>query len=116
MENKRKYNRIPFKVTLLVDCLFKQDNTIIDGLDAEIVVQDVSHRGIGFLSKADLPIDFYFNAEISFGEDKRFLTVLRILRKAEIEYGYNYGCEFVGLADNLADMITEYAEAESQNQ
>ena len=66
MEDRRKHNRIPFKVSLVVDSLFKQNNTKIENLDAEITVYDISPRGVGFYSKADLPIDFYFDAEISF--------------------------------------------------
>ena len=114
MEDRRKHNRIPFKVSLVVDSLFKHNNTKIENLDAEITVYDISPRGVGFYSKADLPIDFYFDAEISFDENRHFLTVLRIVRKTDIEDGYNYGCEFVGLADNLALIINEYAEIQNQ--
>ncbi len=110
MQERRKHDRIPFEVSLVVDSLFKQNNTIIDNLDAKITVYDISLRGIGFSSKADLPVDFYFDAEISVDENKHFLIVLRIIRKEEDKDGFNYGCEFVGLADNLALIIQDYAK------
>ena len=37
-----------------------------------------------------------------------FYSVLKIIRKDEIEAGYNYGCEFTGLADILALYIEEF--------
>ncbi len=110
MQERRKHNRIPFQVTLMINSLFKQNNTKIDNLDAKIIVYDLSLRGLGFHSKVDLPIDFYFDAEIAFDQDKHFLTVLRIIRKEKEDQAYNYGCEFIGLADNLALSINEYAQ------
>lgn len=110
MEERRKHDRIPFQVTLVIDSLFKQNNTKINNLDAKITVYDVSPRGLGFQSKVDLPTDFYFDAEITFDEDKHFLTVLRIIRKEQVDDCFNYGCEFIGLADNLANIINEYAQ------
>ena len=60
MEDRRKHNRIPFKVSLVVDSLFKQNNTKIENLDAEITVYDISPRGVGFLLKSRFTYRFLF--------------------------------------------------------
>lgn len=108
MDDRRKYKRIPFNIKLVVDSLYKQDHVELNNLESEIEILNISKSGLGFESRADLPMDFYFNAHIVLDEEKRFFGVLKIIRKGELEDGFSYGCEFVGLADILSNIIEEY--------
>lgn len=65
-------------------------------MDAEITVYDISPRGVGFYSKADLPIDFYLMLKFLWWKTDIW-QFFGIVRKTDMEDGYNYGCEFVGL-------------------
>lgn len=108
MDERRKTKRIDFKLKLIVDSLYKQDHIELNNIENEIEILDISRSGLGFISEADMPMDFYFNAHIIMDEDKRFFGVLKIIRKSETEDGFNYGCEFIGLADILSNVIDEY--------
>ncbi len=112
MHEKRKYRRLPIKLSLEVSSLFKQDNEKIRDLDAVIDVFDISKAGIGFTTKSQLPVDYYFNATIEFGaEDRRLLTVIKILHSRPGDDGeFRYGCEFVGLAPIFFYIFDEYEE------
>lgn len=102
---KRKHPRKPINLKIIVDELYKQNNEIIDNVNEEIEVTNISKTGLGFVSKSDLPIGFYFNARISISDEEKFYGVLRIIRKREIEDSIEYGCVFVGLADILSSCI-----------
>ena len=108
MRERRKNKRVSFNLRLVVDSLYKQDYVELKDIESEIEILDISKSGIGFVSEADMPMNFYFNAHIVLDEEKRFFGVLKIIRKQEIENGFNYGCEFVGLADILSSVIDEY--------
>lgn len=111
MQEKRKYERLPIKLSLEVANLFKQDGIKIDDLDAEIEVFDISKAGIGFMSASKLPIDYYFNATIEFeGSEEIILSVVKIIYCTSIgTSGYRYGCEFVGLPTMYHHLFDEYA-------
>lgn len=108
MDERRRAKRIEFNLKLVVDSLYKQDHVELNNIESEIEIHDISKSGIGFISKADMPMEFYFNAHIVLDEDKRFFGVLKIIRKSEVEDGFDYGCEFIGLADILSNVIDEY--------
>lgn len=105
MEEKRKAPRVPYNATFRVDSIFRQNNEIIKGIESEIKAFDISRRGLGFKSTVELPIDFYFDINLYLEENIHFFTVLKIIRKRKISDIYEYGCEFVGLAENLAMKI-----------
>lgn len=108
MQEKRKQKRYPFDITLKIESLYKQDNVKISKDVDDIVLSDISRSGIGFESSHDMPLDFYFNAKITFDENKYFYCVLKIIRREEKEGIFHYGCEFVGLADVLSIMVEDY--------
>jgi hypothetical protein len=108
MEERRKYKRLPIKLIIDIDKLFRQDNEIISDINESIEVVDISKRGIGFLCKDELPLDYYFNAKIQFDEVRFFYCVIKIIRKEKLEEGYHFGCEFVGLAEFLSKKVDEY--------
>lgn len=106
---RRRYKRLPIELKFEVDKIFKQDNDVIENINADIEVFDISKTGIGFISCADLPKDYYFDCTIGLGEKDFFRTVIKIVRIHEIEDGKNsYGAEFVGLAQFLAAKVDAY--------
>lgn len=106
---RRKFKRLPIELHLEVNNIFKQDYEMINNLDAEITVFDISKSGVGFYCEADLPYEYYFNCKIKLDESSFFYAVLQIVRKFKNDEGNNtYGAEFVGLAPFLANKIDEY--------
>lgn len=111
MQDRRRYRRIPIGLTLEVDRLFKQNNEQLVGLNLEIDVVNISKTGIGFVSKEEIPLEYYFNARIDFGDNEFFYTVIKIVRKEKIDDEMLlYGCEFVGLAQFLANKVDRYED------
>jgi hypothetical protein len=108
MDERRRHRRLPINLEIEVNKLFRQDNEVIDDINAEIEVVDISKTGIGFVSEAVFPLDYYFNAKIDFDVKKFFYCVIKIIRKVEVEGYLLYGCEFVGLAEFLSDKVDEY--------
>lgn len=110
MAEKRKYKRLPLKLTLEVSSLFNQNEKISIG-NAEFNVFNISKSGIGFTTATKLPLQYYFNAKIEFeGVADKLKYVVKIIRTEELENGeYLYGCEFVGLA-NIYDYLFDQYE------
>ena len=108
MEERRRHKRLPIKLELAINELFRQDNDVITELDEEVYVVNVSKTGIGFECKSDLPVDYYFDARIDFDEKNYFYCVVKIVRIVPQEDTCIYGCEFVGLAEFLSDKVDEY--------
>jgi len=108
VRERRKYKRLPVHIALRITSLYKQDDVVIEDVNEDIEVHDISKSGIGFDSVHDLPLEFYFNAEIIIDREKHFFCVLRIIRKEHEEDRFQYGCEFIGLADVLSTVIDEY--------
>ena len=109
MFDQRRSRRMPVKLILNVSSLFKQDNVQVKDLDAEIEVVDISRTGIGFISKSVLPLGYFFNARLDFGEtDQSLFCVVKIIRSREIGEGnINYGCQFIGMASIFSDIFDE---------
>lgn len=108
MKEKRRHKRLPINLELEVNKLFRQDNEIINDMNAEIEVVDISKTGIGFVSEAVFPLDYYFNAKIEFDKKQFFYCVIKIIRKVDADGYFVYGCEFVGLAEFLSNKVDEY--------
>ena len=108
MEERRRHKRLPIKLVIDIDKLFKQDNEVISDVNESIEVVNISRTGIGFECKDALPLDYYFNAKIEFNETRFFYCVIKIIRKVEQEDTNLYGCEFVGLAEFLSNKVDEY--------
>lgn len=106
---RRRYRRLPIELHLAISHMFRQDYEEIVGLDAEVNVFDISKSGIGFISRAELPLNYYFDAKIVLGEKDFFSTVVKVIRKnTEEDSEFVYGAEFVGLAPFLADKVDAY--------
>ncbi len=111
MDEKRKHKRLPIKIELGINELFRQDNEIIEDIHIEAFVINISKTGIGFESSAIIPISYYFDARIDLNEKDFFYCVLKIVRIEEHENYYLYGCEFVGLAEFLSDKVDKYEKS-----
>jgi len=59
---KRKHPRAPVNITLKIESLYKEIPDILEGLDQNIVVRDISKAGIKFFATKELPVGYYFNA------------------------------------------------------
>jgi c-di-GMP-binding flagellar brake protein YcgR len=110
MKERRKNKRIPYNAIMTIDEVYNQSETIKEEQIIKIKVTDISKGGMGFETDTELPLNYYFNAKIDLGNDRLFYSVLRIMRKKEIEEGFDYGCEFTGLADILSLYIEDYQE------
>jgi len=103
---RRKNKRFPFEITLKIEELYKQDNIKLENVNEIFKVVDLSKTGVGFLCGDDLPLEYYFNAKISIDHEKHFYSVAKIIRKEkDADNKYHYGCEFVGLADILSNIV-----------
>ena len=107
MTEKRSSKRINVNMTLKISDLFKQDNVKIENINAPITVTNLSKTGIGFETDAVLPVDYYFNAKLTLGNENSLLyTVVQIVRVETKEDKMYYGAKFIGLAPIL-DLIFE---------
>lgn len=107
---RRRHRRLPLNLTIEVSKLYKQDYISLDNINVDIEVVDISKSGIGFCTKKELPIDYYFDSKIELGESDFFYAVIKIVRSQQLADGsFNYGAQFVGLAPFLADKIDMYA-------
>ena len=113
MEEKRRYKRLPIDLTLEVSEVFKQDHDIIENLDAQINIFDISKAGIGFTTSTFIPEGYYFNATIIFkNSNQKILTVVKILYRRQLDNGlYHYGCEFTGLAGIFDSVFSDYEKS-----
>lgn len=108
-KDRRRYKRLPIELTLEIDEIFKQDNVVVSNIGASISVFDISRSGIGFVSKANLPIGYYFRGNINLGNGDFFRVVIQIVRSGLEEGDLKaYGAEFVGLAPFLAEKVDHY--------
>lgn len=106
----RKSKRKNFKIEMFVESMYKQDNEKIENIDANIEILNISRGGVGLFCTKEMPLDYYFKADIVFDEEHHFKSVLKIIRKDKNKEkeGFDYGCIFVGLAEILAKMIDEF--------
>ncbi len=117
MVEKRRSKRIPVRLELTISKLFKQSDIEKIETAVPITVTDVSRQGIGFRSKGNFPVDYYFNARLELGDSENALfCVVQIIRKQEKEDGeYAYGCTFVGLAPVLSYIFDDFERKAEEN-
>lgn len=114
MRERRRSHRLTYNAVINIDQVYNQEQIIKGTREFPVEILDISKGGIGFIAKEELPLNFYFNAKIDLGNGKQFYSVLKIMRVEDVEEGYNYGCEFTGLADILSIYIDEF-EQEKHN-
>lgn len=85
MVDKRRHKRVKVKLNLVVSNIFDQNADMIK-IDSPIEVKDVSRSGIGFITKSILPMNYYFNAALTFdNEDSILYSVVKIIRCEALE-------------------------------
>lgn len=104
---KRRAPRADINITLTIESLYKTSDDMITSVDEVIEVQNISKTGLGFEARHDLPLGYHFNARIVIDEKHSFYSVLKIIRKVEIDDGFSFGCEFIGLADILSKCLDD---------
>lgn len=105
---KRKAPRADINIKLTIESLYKTSEEMIGDIHEEIQVLNISKTGLGFDAVHDLPLGYHFNARIVIDDKHHFFSVLKIIRKVPIENGYNFGCEFIGLADVLSNCLDDF--------
>lgn len=113
-QEKRRAKRVPIDLRLKISNLFRQDNEMVQDVQAPIEVVNISKSGVGFLSSATLPLGYYFNARLRLNErsESDFYCVVKIIREQKREDGMNlYGCEFIGVP-SILEYIFEELEAQ----
>lgn len=108
MRERRRSHRVSYNAVINIDEVYNQDKIIKVNREFPIEIIDISKGGIGFITTEELPLNYYFNAKIDLGNGKQFYSVIKIMRIEDIGKGYNYGCEFTGLADILSIYIDEF--------
>ena len=109
---RRRHERKQIDLKLEVNRVYKQDYVEFNDLQAKIQVFDISKGGIGFKSKAELMLNYYFDSKITLEEGNYIYAVIRIVRIKECEEGlFEYGAEFVGLAPFLENKISKFVKA-----
>lgn len=111
MVDKRRHKRVKVRLNLVVSNIFDQNADMIK-IDSPIEVKDVSRSGIGFITKSILPMNYYFNAALTFDdEDSILYSVVKIIRCEALEDDeYSYGCEFVSMAPVLGYIFDKLEE------
>jgi hypothetical protein len=114
---KRRSKRIPVRLELTISKLFKQCDIEKIETAVPITVTDVSRQGIGFRSKGNFPVDYYFNAKLELGDSENVLfCVVQIIRKQDHEDGeFAYGCQFIGLASVLNYIFDDFERKAEEN-
>ncbi len=120
MSEKRRHKRTPVGIKVVIDSLYNQKSQDLGCMKEEIEIVNISESGIGFVSGFEFPLFNYFNARIVMDKDHYIFGVLKIIRKDEEAAAsdevkssskqYYYGCEFVGMADILSTVISDYAK------
>jgi len=131
MLEKRKHKRFDVSMKLVISSLFRQNKIKLINIDTPIEIVDFSKSGIGFRTTNILPIDYYFNAQLQFGDDESatMYCIIKIIRadipdiEEELDendfdcafdgdenHMINYGCEIVGMSEIHEQILSQYTE------
>lgn len=110
MIEKRRSHRMPVQLHLSISDIYTQDHSGIHNLESPIEVINISSHGIGLISECILPLGYYFNADLTLGDERTEIhTVVKILRAEVVkENQYLYGCEFTNLSAEDMKSIEAY--------
>ena len=108
MQERRRAKRLPIQLSLHIINLYKQDNVLVNNINAPIEVMNISKTGIGFRSTSVLPEGYYFNASIDVENGDTLHSVIKIVRSQQEDEFTIYGCEFVGMATVLSYIFDDF--------
>lgn len=116
MIDKRRYKRLDIDVNLKINELSKgiiNEEESIEGW--QIDVFNISKSGMGFTCNYDIPIGTFFDTKVLLWMKDTFEAVIKVVRKNKDGDKYVYGCEFVGLVDNISAKIDVYQILQENN-
>ena len=116
MIEKRRHKRVDVSMKLVISSLFRQNNINLINFDTPIEIINVSRSGVGFRTDNILPLDYYFNAQLQFGDDESAVLycIVKIIRasmpKDESDEMITYGCEIIGMSSIHEEIFAKYEE------
>ena len=106
MEEKRKHKRLDLDVTEKLERLDKEGVRTLKFVHVEIT--DLSRSGIGFKSNQALEVGTYYDTKLTIWTKEVIDAVIEIVRRKDVEDGFEYGAEFIGMTDTDALKIDIY--------
>ena len=106
MEEKRKHKRLDLDVTVQLERLDKDGVTTLKYVHVDIT--DLSRSGIGFKASQPLDVGTYYDTKLTIWTKEVIDAVIEIVRRKDVEDGYEYGAEFIGMTDTDALKIDIY--------
>ena len=103
MEERRRSKRMELDAKIMVKRL---DEDTAEEIIIEIV--DISKTGAGFNCKTPLTIGAIYEAYLTIWTKEVIDAVIEIVRRKDVEDGYEYGAEFIGMTDTDALKIDIY--------
>lgn len=103
---KRKNKRVDMVTDVELSRLDEDGNTADKYVNANIF--NISRGGIGFETTHPLEIGSYYDTRITLWSREVVSAVLEIIHGEELEEGYRYGGEFIGISDSDALKIDIY--------
>jgi len=114
MIEKRMNERQKVSMQLTISTLFRQNNIEVVNVEAPIEVINISKTGLAFKTDSILPLDYYFNAKLQFGNDENSIlySIIKIIRATlpvdEDDETTIYGCEIVGMTPVHEEILAKY--------
>lgn len=115
MIEKRMSERQQVSMELTISSLFRQNNIEVVNVEAPIEVINISKTGLAFKTDSILPLDYYFNAKLTFGGDENSVlySIIKIIRATlpiddEEDETTIYGCEIVGMTPVHEEILAKY--------
>lgn len=84
------------------------EDGIVTSKCVNAAVKDISRGGIGFMTDKELEIGSYYDTKICLWSREIVDAVLEIVHREQLEKGYRYGGEFIGISDTDALKIDIY--------
>lgn len=109
MDERRRRQRTDLDAQLKIK---RADGTKIDEFD--IAVTDMSITGIGFACADELEIGTIYEGTLTIWTKEKIKVFLDVVRKQEVENGFNYGAHFVGMPDLYKRKIGVYQTVENE--
>lgn len=114
MIEKRMNERQKVSMQLTISTLFRQNNIEVVNVEAPIEVINISKTGLAFKTDSILPLDYYFNAKLQFGNDENSIlySIIKIIRATlpvdEEDETTIYGCEIIGMTPVHEEILAKY--------
>lgn len=114
MIEKRMNERQKVSMQLTISTLFRQNNIEVVNVEAPIEVINISKTGLAFKTDSILPLDYYFNAKLQFGNDENSIlySIIKIIRATlpvnEDDETTIYGCEIIGMTPVHEEILAKY--------